>query len=103
MVKDIIEGLKIVSDSIKSVKKIVGAVNSGIEYLKTKHPAVKEDVRALVLELRSSVGVIKQASSVLTNFRFALSAELQGSELVRFNNYYIKSKTETQFLRDHIE
>ncbi len=35
MVKDIIEGLKIVSDSIKSVKKIVGAVNSGIEYLKT--------------------------------------------------------------------
>jgi hypothetical protein len=103
MIKDILDGLKLVADGIESVHEIVKAVRSGVDYLKARHPAVQADVRALVVELRKSVSVIKQASAVLTNFCFAVDADVRGSELVRFNDYYIKSKTETQHLRDHIE
>jgi hypothetical protein len=66
-------------------------------------PARKGAVHGLVVELGKSLGVIKQASAVLTNFRFAVTADGRGEELARFNDYFIKSKTEAQFLRDHIE
>jgi len=39
----------------------------------------------------------------LTNFRFAISTDVKGSELVRFNQYFIHSKSEEQLLRNHIE
>jgi hypothetical protein len=103
MIKDIIDGLKLVADGIKSVKTIAEAVKSGKTYLKANHPEVQSDLRAMVEELGKSLSVIKRASAVLTNFWFAISTDVKGSELARFNNYFIKSKTEAQLLRDHIE
>lgn len=103
MVKDVIDGLKLVKDGIDSVKSITEAVNSGMSYVKTQHPEVQIDLRAMVDELGKSMYVIKQASAVLTNFRFAISADAKGSELARFNKYFIQSKAEAQHLRDHID
>jgi hypothetical protein len=103
MVKDVIDGLKLVADGIESVKTIADAVKSGKDYVTTKHPEVQGDLRAMVAELAKSLSVIKRASAVLTNFRFAISTDVKGSELRQFNNYFIQSKTESQLLRDHID
>ncbi len=103
MVKDVIDGLKLVADGIESVKTIADAVKSGKDYVTTKHPDVQNDLRLLVDELRKSLLLIKRASAVLTNFRFAVSADNQGLELARFNDYFIQSKTETQHLENHID
>jgi len=100
MVKDVLDGLKLVAEAIKSVKTIAEAIESGRNYLKARHPDVQADVRAMVAELGKSLVVIKRASAVLTNFRFAIVNDAQGAELARFNNYFIQSKTDAQLLRD---
>ncbi|RII31534.1 MAG: hypothetical protein CXR30_01585 [Geobacter sp.] len=103
MLKDVVDGLTLVADGIKSVTAIAEAVKSGKDYLKTKHPEVQNDLRKMVQELGKSLFVIKQTSAVLTNFRFAIATDTQGTELARFNDYFIKSKTEAQFLRNRID
>lgn len=103
MIKDVIDGLKLVADGIESVKTIVDAVKSGKEYVATKHPDMQNDLRLLVDELRKSLLLTKRASAVLTNFRFAVSADNQGFDLARFNDYFIQSKTEAQHLENHID
>jgi hypothetical protein len=103
MIKDVSDGLKLVKDGIDSIKTIVDAVQSGRAYLAATHPEVQMDLRLLVEELRKSLLFIKRASAVLTNFRFAVSDDVQGLELTRFNNYYIQSKMEAQHLEDHID
>ena len=103
MIKDIIDGLKLVAEGINSIRTIQGAIKSGANYLKVKHPEVQSDLRAMVSELGKSLSVIKRASAVLTNFQFAIAADTRGSELARFNNYFIHSKDEAQHLREHID
>src|SRR5436305_1669224 len=103
MVKDVIEGLKLVTDGIKSVQTILEAVKSGTDYVKTKHPEVQGDLRELVKELGKSISLIEDASAVLTNFRFEISTDPKGSELRRFNDYLIESKGKAANLRDHLE
>jgi hypothetical protein len=51
MVNDMIDGLKLVADGIESVKTIAEAVKSGKDYIKSKHPQVRSDLRAMVGEL----------------------------------------------------
>jgi hypothetical protein len=103
MLKDVIDGLKLVADGIKSVNTIADAIKSGKEYLKAKHPEVRTDLQAMLAELSKSMFVIKQASAVLTNFRFAIVTDVRGTELARFNEYFIQSKTDAQLLRDRID
>ena len=103
MLKDVVDGLKLVADGIKSVKTIAEAVKNGRDYVRAKHPEIQNDLREMVLELGKSLFVIKQASAVLTNFRFAIATDTQGTELARFNDYFIKSKTEAQQLRNRID
>jgi hypothetical protein len=102
MIKEVIEGLKIVADGVKSVQDIAEAVKTGKDYVKARHVEVQSDLRLMVDELGKNLFVIKRASAVLTNFRFAVSSDGSGSELARFNDYFIHSKTETQYLQEHI-
>lgn len=103
MVKDVVDGLKLVADGLESVKTIADAVKSGRAYLKAKHPEVQSDLRAMLAELGKSPVLITKASAVLTSFSFAMAADVRGTELVRFNNYFIQSKVEAQLLRDQVE
>jgi hypothetical protein len=102
VLKDVVDGLKLVADGIKSVTTIAEAVKTGRDYVKAKHPEIQNDLREMVLELGKSLFVIRQASAVVTNFRFAIATDTQGTELARFNDYFIKSKTDAQQLRDRI-
>ena len=103
MMKEVVEGLKLVKDGIESVQAIVEAVKNGKDYLKIKHPEAQHDLRTMVVELEKSLFVIKRASAVLTNFRFAATYDTRGIELARFNDYFIKSKTDAQDLRNHVD
>ena len=103
MIVNVFEGLKLVAEGIENIKDIVDAVKSGRDYLKLKHPELRSDLRALILELRKNVNLIKQASSVLTNFRFAITEDAMGEELARFNRYFIDSKAQTDNIRAHID
>lgn len=85
MLKDVVDGLKLVADGIKSIKIITEAVTSGRDYLKAKHPEIQGDLRAMVAELEKNLFVIKGAAAVLINFRFAIAIDTRGTELVRFN------------------
>jgi len=103
MLRDVIDGLKLVADGIQSIKTITEAIKSGKDYVKAQHPEVQSDLRAMVQELGKNLIVIKRASAVLTNFRFAISTDVQGLELARFNDYFIRSKEEEEHLRQHTE
>ncbi len=103
MIKDVVEGLTLVKDGIESVQAIAEAVKNGKDYLKVKHPEAQHDLREMVAELGKSLFVIKGASAVLTNFRFATTYDTRGTELARFNEYFIQSKTDAQNLRNHID
>ena len=103
MIKEVLDGLDTVAKAITNIKKISDAVKEGRQYLAVKHPAVRKDLRDLVSEIRKSMNLIAQASAVLTQFRFAVSADQRSSELVRFNDYFIHHKSEAQFLRNHLD
>ncbi|PCJ95647.1 MAG: hypothetical protein COA45_12110 [Zetaproteobacteria bacterium] len=103
MLDDVVDGMKMVSDAISQIQKIVNAIETGRDYLKVKHPEVEEEVSLLLRELSKNVSLIKQASAIITNFRFAASSEDEVNQLTRFNDYYIKSKAEADDLRLHIE
>lgn len=103
MLKEVIDDLKQVKEGIETVKEIVEAIKTGEHYVKTKHPEIQNDLRAMVDELGKNLLVIKKASSVLTNFRFGISAGVTEAEITRFNDYFIKSKAEAQDVRNSIE
>lgn len=103
MLKDILDGLKLVAEGIKNVRTIAEAVKDGEAYIRVHHPDVQATLRALLAELEKSLVLVKQASGVLTNFRFAVSTDGRSSELARFNDYFIKAKADEQYLRKNIE
>ena len=53
MLKDVVDGLKLVADGIESVKTIADAIKSGRDYLKAKHPEVQTDLRAMLADEKS--------------------------------------------------
>ncbi|MBZ0108420.1 MAG: hypothetical protein K8F52_07100 [Candidatus Scalindua rubra] len=101
--KEVLDGLDAVAKAIENVKKIREAISEGKGYIDVKHPDVKSDLGLLLNEFRKTINGVAQASSVLTNFRFAISADAGASELRAFNDYFIKHKGEAQFLEDHLE
>lgn len=103
MLKDVLDGIKMVSDAIGHIQKITRAINTGRDYLKVKHPDVEDEVSLLLEELSRNVSLIKQASSIITNFRFSASSSTELNQLSRFNDYYIKSKKEVDDLRCSID
>lgn len=103
IVKEVIDGLESIAKSIKNIKEISAAVKEGKKYLDNRHPDVKDDIKLMVNELRKSMGVVAEASAVLSRFRFTVSADMRSSELVRFNTYFIHHKQQAQFIKDSLE
>ncbi|KHE91837.1 MAG: hypothetical protein SCABRO_02417 [Candidatus Scalindua brodae] len=73
--KEVLDGLDAVAKAIENVKKIREAISEGKGYIDVKHPDVKSDLGLLLNEFRKTINGVAQASSVLTNFRFAISAD----------------------------
>lgn len=103
IIKEVLEGLDSVAKAIENIKKISEAVKEGRNYIEATHPEIKKELQLMVNEIRKSMNVVAQSSAVLTQFRFAVSADTGSSELARFNNYFIHHKSQAQFLRDHLD
>jgi hypothetical protein len=41
MIQEVLDGLKLVADGIKSITTMVEAVKSGKDYVKSKHPEIQ--------------------------------------------------------------
>jgi len=103
IVKEVIDGLEAIANAIKNVKEIGAAVKEGRDYLAKNHPEAKADMALMVAELRKSMELVADASAVLTRFQFALSSDVRGRELVRFNEYFIHHNAQAEFLRSHLD
>lgn len=94
VIKEITDGIALVSDAIKNIKEIHTAIKDGKKYFETTHPEIKADVAAMCTELQKTCNAIAVASSVITNFRFNSSPGAIDGEPTRFNNYFISYKND---------
>lgn len=102
VVKEVADGINLVSDTIESLQKIYTAVKDGYQYLDLKHPEIKKDVANMLVELRKTCNAIETASSIMTHFRFNVSPGEINREPTRFNNYFIEYKVDSNNARDLI-
>ena len=93
ILKQIVDDIKVVADSVKNIQSILAAIKDGKKYFEKTHPEIKQDVAAMCIELQKTCNAIAIASSVITNFRFNSSAGALDNEPTRFNDYFIKYKT----------
>ena len=93
MIKDVADGIELVSGAIKNMKEIYTAVKDGRQYFTNKYPDIKNDVSNMCVELRKTCNAVATASSIMTHFRFNVSPNAIDHEPTRFNEYFIKYKT----------
>lgn len=94
ILKEITDSIVIVSDAIKNIKEIHAAIKQGTKYFEKQHPEIKKDVIAMCSELQKTCNGIAIASSVITHFRFNSSPAAIDNEPTRFNDYFIKYKSD---------
>lgn len=92
IVAEVADGLKIVSDGVRSIRTIREAIEDAHAYLEAKHPDVREDVAALCAEMRKTAQAIAAATAIITHFRFQVGGDPNPAELSRFNDYLITNK-----------
>lgn len=101
ILKEIVDGITIVADSINNIKEIHTAIKDGKKYFEKAHPEIKKDVSAMCNELRKTCNAISTAASIITTFRFDSSPGTIEAQPRIFNNYfmkYINNKNEAQDL-----
>jgi hypothetical protein len=68
MIKDVLDAIKAVAEGIDHINTVAKAVSDGLDYLKLRHPDIKEDLAAMCHEMRNTVHQIQMSPSVpLTN------------------------------------
>ena len=102
ILKEITDGIKLVADAIKNIKEIHDAIKDGKKYFEKAHPEIKKDVIAMCDELLKTCNAIATASSIITNFRFNASPGAIDNEPTRFNDYFIRFKTNRNEAEDLI-
>jgi hypothetical protein len=96
VVDEVAAALKLVSDTFKNLKEIYTAVHDGYQYFSTNYPEIKKDVAGMCVELRKTCTAVATAAAVMTHFRFNVSPGAIDNEPTRFNEYFIKYKTDAE-------
>ena len=102
MLKDILDTLDTVAKSIKNIQEIQKSVRTGVGYLKTKHPELKDDLKVMCEELQKTCHAIAASSSIITHFKFNGSPQAIQNEPTRFNEHYKEYKTNSSFAESQI-
>lgn len=102
IIKEVLDALGDVTDAIGNIRKISKAVSDGKNYLITTHPEVTPLLIALCEEMNKTLKALKEASSIITDFRFVLGDDLSG-EARKFNDYFIAHKTKAENVRQQIK
>lgn len=103
LVKEVTDGVEAIAQAIESVRTIARAVREGKDYLAATHPEAQTDLKLMLAELRKTMNLVAEASAVLTQFRFAVSADARSGELARFNDYFIHHKGQADHLERHVD
>lgn len=102
IVKDVADILKDVADGIQHIRTVADAVRDGKDFLKQRHPEVREDLKALCRELQNTSMALAAASAVLTHFRFTVAGSALESEPARFNDHLIAHKAKAAAVGDSL-
>src|SRR5260370_31055901 len=93
IIKEVIDAIGTVTQTIEHVQKISEAIRNGRDYLKTKHPQVASDLIVMCEEMRKSSEGLATASSIVTHFRFVVGDALSMSAL-QFNQCLVDHKVQ---------
>ncbi len=102
MVKDVVEGVKLVSSTIQNIRNIYSTVNDGYQYMNTNYPEIKNDLVIMCSELKKTCNAVAKASEIITHFRFNISPVTIHGEPTRFNDYFIKYKMDSGEAKNRI-
>ena len=102
IVKEVADGVALVADGIRNIQTIYNTIKEGKAYFATTHPEVNEDVVALCVELRKTSHAVAVAASIITHFRFNVTAQAIATEPTRFNDYFIQHKGKSENLKDQL-
>ncbi|RLD75210.1 MAG: hypothetical protein DRJ10_15715, partial [Bacteroidetes bacterium] len=72
IIKEVLDALTAVKESIDHIQTISDAIKKGKDYLKTQHPNVANDLVIMCEEMRKSSQALASASSIITHFRFVI-------------------------------
>ncbi len=103
IIQEVTDGINLVASSIQNIRTIYNALNDSKVYLEMKHPDVKDDVAAMVVEMRKTLQAIAAASSIITHFRFNISDDEIAHEPTRFNDYLIDHKMQARDVEGQLD
>jgi hypothetical protein len=92
IVKEAAEALKAVAEGIEHIRTVAKAVSDGKDYLKLKHPEIKNDLVLMCAEMENTCIGVAAASAILTHFKFTVAGSAVDSEPVRFNQHLVDHK-----------
>lgn len=101
--KEVKEGIEIVSKSISNIGAIIEAVQKGKGYLDKRYKDAKDDVCKILEEMNSTLITTSGATSIVTNFSFIDDPRRYADDLREFNNRIVDLKSEIVSLRQNID
>ena len=97
---EILGTLEIVATAIENIRTIGDAVRDGKAYLEKKHPEAKKDVVVMLEEMVKTTKFVREASAVITAFRFVKDSDASATE---FNALWVKQNAEAKYFRDNLD
>jgi len=102
IIKEVADGIDLISSSISNIKTIVDTVKDGKGYLENRYKEAKSDVIMMLQEMNKTLSTISRATSIITHFSFVNDPGHFASDLREFNNRIIDTKAEIDTLEQNI-
>lgn len=103
VLKDVLDGIEAVSNSISNIGSIIEAVRDGQGYLEKRYKDAKSDVREILEEINKTLITTSSATSIVTHFSFVDDPNSYASDLREFNNRIVESKAEIDEIGQNID
>lgn len=100
--KNVLDGIEAVSNSIDNIGKIIEAVRSGQGYLEKRYKEAKNDIREILEEMNKTLITMSSATSIVTHFSFVDDPSRYATDLREFNNRIVDCKSEITALEQDI-
>ncbi len=99
MISEIRGNLSKVKNSIGIVRKFCGIISGKKDF--SAGEEINDDLLIIVMEIYRNIYLLKQYSSIITNFHFSAVNDIRGMEYENFTDYFIHAKTGILHLEHH--
>lgn len=100
---NVIDGIKMLSESVDNIKNIIASIKTGVDYVKRSHPDVSGDLIAMSQQMSDTLDALTMASSLVTRFSFTTAGSAVDNEPTRFNDFYRDNIGDENLLRQKID